>query len=239
MDNKDMPKTALILGASRGLGLALAGEYLRRGWAVIATARDAAGFARLAALRNDAGGALTVEHLDINQPDQLAALRGGLARVSLDLLFVNAGVSNDPDETIGQVGDAEFMRVMLSNALSPMRAVETLAERVPARGTIAVMSSELGSIAGNSEGGWEVYRASKAALNTLMRSYAARRQRQGDGRGQTLLAVAPGWVRTDMGGADAPLDIATSIRGVADTIAARSGSGGMHFVNYQDRDLPW
>jgi NAD(P)-dependent dehydrogenase (short-subunit alcohol dehydrogenase family) len=234
----------LILGASRGLGLALAGEYLRRGWKVIATARDTAGFARLAALRSDSGGALTIEHLDINLPDQLSALRTTLERVSIDLLFVNAGITNDPDETVGQVSDADFMRVMLSNALSPVRAVEALAPRVPAGGTIAVMSSELGSVADNSDGGWEVYRASKAALNTLMRSYAARRR----GDGHTLLAVAPGWVRTDMGGADAPLDIATSIPGVADAIAARSdsdsdsgnGDGGcLRFIDYQNRELPW
>ncbi len=93
---------------------------------------------------------------------------------SFDLLFVNAGVTNDPQETVGEVSTEEFIRVMVTNALSPMRVIERLEELVPPAGTIAVMSSGLAAVADNEAGGWEVYRGSKAALNTLMRSFAAR-----------------------------------------------------------------
>lgn len=150
-------------------------------------------------------------------------------------MFVNAGVTNDPNERIGDVSIDEFMRVMLTNALSPMRVVEQLGDLVREGGTIALMPSELGSVTANVDGGWEAYRASKAALNSLMRSWVERHR--GDSR--SFFVVAPGWVRTEMGGADAPLDIDASIPGVVDTLERRSGSGGLSYVNYRDEVLPW
>lgn len=227
------PSTALIIGASRGLGLALAEEYLNRGWRVIATARsDADGLHELAA---KAGERLEIESVDINRPDEVAALRKRLHERSLDLLFVNAGVANDRKETIGEVSTEEFVRVMVTNALSPMRVVEAFQDLVPATGVIGVMSSGLGSVADNEVGEWEVYRASKAALNTLMRSFAARHV--GDSRAMVL--IAPGWVRTDMGGADARLSVEESIPRVVDTISAQSGKPGLRYLDYRGQTVRW
>ena len=161
--------TALIIGASRGLGLAMAEEYLKRGWRVVATVRGQ-GRTALHGLRSDR---LEVETVDIADEAQIAALGGRLSGRRFDLLFVNAGVTNDPEERIGAVSTEEFVRVMVTNALGPMRVVETLADTVRPGGTVGVMSSGLGSIADNLSGGWEVYRGSKAALNMLMRSFAA------------------------------------------------------------------
>lgn len=227
-------KTALIIGASRGLGWGLAREYLRRGWRVVATVRAGSTRTPLHALQDQYPG-LEINTLDITMPDQIAALRDHCASRLFDLMFVNAGVSNDPNERIGDISTDEFMRVMLTNALSPMRVVEQLSGLVRDGGTLALMSSELGSVTANIDGGWEAYRASKAALNTLMRSWVARHP--GDSR--SFFVVAPGWVRTEMGGADAPLDIDTSIPGVVDTLERRSGSGGLTYVNYRDEVLPW
>lgn len=227
-------KTALIIGASRGLGWGLAREYLRRGWRVVATVRAGSTGTPLHALSNDFTN-LEIEVLDITVAEQIAALRWRCASRRFDLMFVNAGVSNDPNERIGDIETDEFMRVMLTNALSPMRVVERLGDLVKSGGTIALMSSELGSVTANVDGGWEAYRASKAALNSLMRSWVARHR--DDSR--SFFVVAPGWVRTEMGGAEAPLDIDTSIPGVVDTLARRSGSGGLAYVNYRDEVLPW
>ena len=227
-------QTALIIGASRGLGLGLAREYLDRGWRVVATVRGSAHTA-LHDLADLAGGRLEIETVDINKPAQTVALRDRLAGRRFDLLFVNAGVANDPGETIGEVSDETFVRVMVTNALSPMRMVELFAPLVLTTGSVAVMSSGLGSVADNEAGGWEVYRASKAALNTLMRSFASRNA----GASRCLLLIAPGWVRTDMGGPGAGLDVGTSIRGVADAIAARVGKQGLHYVNYQGKTVRW
>ena len=133
------------------------------------------------------------------------------------------------------VSNEEFVRLMLTNTLGPLRVIEQLVERVVRGGSVAVMSSGLGSVANNVNGGWEVYRASKAALNMLMRSFAARHA--DDGR--TYLVIAPGWVRTDMGGPNASLDIETSITGVVDAMTQRSGAGGVTYINYQNQILPW
>jgi NAD(P)-dependent dehydrogenase (short-subunit alcohol dehydrogenase family) len=144
--------TALIVGASRGLGLALAEEYLKRDWRVIATVRGDTP-AKLNNLWEAHGKSLEIEQLDINRPDQLAALHKKLEGRKIDLLFVNAGVANNPRETIGEVSTEEFVRVLETNALNPMRTIETLQHLVPATGVIAAMSSGLGSVAGNEIGG--------------------------------------------------------------------------------------
>lgn len=227
-------KSALIIGASRGLGYALAAEFLRRGWQVTATERTPSALHELA---GPAEGRLTVETVDIAVPGQVAALRERLAGSAFDLLFVNAGTNytTDPAATFADVSTEDFVQVMVTNALSPMRAVETLRDLVPATGTIGVMSSGQGSVADNTNGGFEVYRASKSALNQLMRSYAARHA--DDPR--TLLLMAPGWVKTDLGGPRARLTIDESIPGVADTIEAWAGKGGLHYLDRQGQTVNW
>lgn len=226
-------QTALIIGASRGLGLALASEYLKRGWQVIATVRGSA--TPLHDLQASAGQRLEIEHLDIDVPSDLEALRQRLEGRTLDLLFVNAGISIDSDKTIGQIGTDAFVRMMLTNALSPMRVIETLDSLVAAGGVIAAMSSGLGSVGNNTGGGWEAYRASKAALNTLMRSYAARQPVPT----RTLLLIAPGWVRTDMGGEGATLEVSESIPLVVDVITQQTGCSGLQYLNRLGETVPW
>jgi NAD(P)-dependent dehydrogenase (short-subunit alcohol dehydrogenase family) len=226
--------TALILGASRGLGLALAEDHLKRGWRVVATTRGDARTA-LHDLADQADGRLEIETLEITDADAIVALRGRLEGRNFALLFVNAGVANDPAETIGEVSTDTFNNVMVTNALAPMRAIETLHDLVPASGVIGVMSSELASIANNRTGTWEVYRASKAALNTLMKSFAARHR--DDPR--ALLLMAPGWIRTDMGGPGAIFSVEENIPKVVDVIHSAAGKPGLRFVDYNGADVAW
>lgn len=226
--------TVLIVGASRGLGLGLAREYAARGWRVIGTVRATTPTTGLHVLAAEIGSRVQVERVDINVPEQVLALRQRLDSDKIDLLFVNAGISNGVTETVGQTSTEEFTRLMVTNALSPLRVIEAFADLVPPDGTIAAMSSGLGSVTNNTRAGWEIYRASKAALNTMLRSFSVR---SGDGR--TVLAVVPGWVRTDMGGPSAPLDIGTSVRGMVEAIAARRGQPGSAYVDYQGNDVPW
>jgi NAD(P)-dependent dehydrogenase (short-subunit alcohol dehydrogenase family) len=229
-----IPPTALIVGASRGLGLALVEEYLTRGWHVVATIRGT-GRTPLQDLAGSSGRRLEIETVDIVEPDQVMALRRRLDGRKFDLLFINAGVSNDPEETIGEVSTDDFIRVMVTNTLSPMRVIERFESLVPPTGTIGVMSSGLGSVADNQNGSWEVYRGSKAALNTLMRCFAARQPHDP----RAMVIIAPGWVRTDMGGADATFGIEESIPGVVDTIASRSGQPDLRYLDYRGRTVRW
>jgi NAD(P)-dependent dehydrogenase (short-subunit alcohol dehydrogenase family) len=226
-------QTALIVGASRGLGLALAVEYLKRGWRVIATVRGSS--TPLHDLKPSAGDQLEIEHLDIDVPGDLEALRKQLEGRVLDLLFINAGIAIESDKTIGQIDTEAFTRMMVTNALSPMRVIETLDSLVAPGGVIAAMSSGLGSVGNNTGGGWEAYRASKAALNTLMRSYAARQPVAT----RTLLLMAPGWVRTDMGGEGATLEVSESIPLVVDVVTSQTGSSGLQYLNRLGETVPW
>jgi NAD(P)-dependent dehydrogenase (short-subunit alcohol dehydrogenase family) len=142
---------------------------------------------------------------------------------------------NGPEETTADVTNEEFTRLMLTNALSPMRVVETLGELVVPNGTIAIMSSGQGSIANNQRGGFEIYRASKSALNQLMRSYAARH----DSENRALLLMAPGWVKTELGGPGARLTIEESIPSLVATVVAQRGRAGLQFLDYLGQTIAW
>lgn len=226
-------KNALIIGASRGLGLGLVREHLARGWQVTATVRSPSD--DLEALRANAGGRLTIERLDIGVSQQAVALAAKLDGQTFDLLFLNAGIMAGRGTALAEVADADIADLFLTNAINPIRLADVLIGRVAPGGTIAFMSSILGSIGGNDDGRAELYRASKAALNSLFRSFRARHAKAD----LTLLALHPGVVRTAMGGPGAPLDIDTSVRGVADVIAARWGSGGQAFVDYRNEVIAW
>ncbi len=227
-------RRVLLIGASRGLGLALAEEWARSDWHVTATVRstDRTGLHDLADRYSDK---MEIETVDITAPEQIAALHSRLAQRTFDLLFVNAGVANGAEETVADVATDEFIRIMVTNALGPLRVIEALQDHVEPTGTIGVMSSGQGSVANNERGGGEVYRASKSALNQLMRSYAARHR--DDPR--TLLLMAPGWVKTDLGGPNARLTIHDSIPNVVRIIDALRDRPGLHYVDYRGQKVPW
>ena len=225
--------TILIAGASRGLGLAMVAEFLGRGWHVIGTAR-ASSRTRLD-LAAEHADRLEVEVLDIDQADQIAALRDRLSGRTIDVLFVNAGTATrDEHARVGTVTTDEFTRVMVTNALGPMRVIEALQEFVPAGGLIGAMSSGQGSIANNEKGMREVYRGSKAALNMFMRSFAAR---QAAARAMVLLA--PGWIRTDLGGPDAPFGLEETVPSLVDVLIAQRGTPGLRFLDRFGHAVPW
>lgn len=227
------PRRAVVIGASRGLGLAVTRLLLQHGWRVVATVRvpDAAPIRELS---DEFGAQVQVARLDITEPDDIAALARQLAGQHLDLLYVNAGIATG-DVPVGTVSTDDFQRVMTTNALSPMRVVEEIGPLVDEHGTIAVVSSRQGSISMNERGGHEVYRASKAALNQLMRSWAARGQ-----HGQrTLVLLHPGWVRTGLGGDQAPLGVDESATGLVSVVEGHHAPGTLRFLDHQGHDVAW
>ena len=228
----DKNKTALLIGASRGLGLGLAREYLSRGWRVIATARGNA--AELDALDKSAHGRLRIERVDISDLDGVAELAARLKGETLDLLFLVAGISGSVPKPLHEVSADEAARVYLVNTYYPIVAAEALSPLLKGGAVVAFMSSMLGSIATNvGRADWETYRTSKAALNMGSRSFFNRHT------GHPVLAIAPGWVRTDMGGPSATFDVETSCRNVANAIEKHAERPGHRYVNYDGSELPW
>src|SRR5947199_3816136 len=207
---------ALVVGASRGLGLGLAAELQSRGWNVVGTVRDEAGERRLEKLAKKPGGEIRVKHLDINDDAQIAALRRRLDGLEFDLVFVNAGISPQGRGDAAGASRDEAAAVFMTNAVAPIRVAHAFLDRLSdGPGIIAFMSSGLGSVANKTDSYSALYSASKAALNSLSRSLAASLGR----RRVTVLAMAPGWVRTDMGGGGASLSVGEKVGGVRQLLA--------------------
>jgi NAD(P)-dependent dehydrogenase (short-subunit alcohol dehydrogenase family) len=228
--------TILLIAASRGLGLAMAEQFLKKKWNVVGTVRTASGRTRLHDLADQFPERLEIETLDICEQYQVETLRQRLAGRVFEMLFVNAGTTTHEEMvTIGDVTTDEFVRVMVTNALCPMRVVESLEDLVSAHGLIGVMSSGQGSVANNLTGMREVYRSSKAALNQFMRSYAARNS----STHRAMVLMAPGWVRTELGGPDARLSIEESVPNMVNVLLKKQGHAGLEYLDYLGRTVPW
>ena len=213
----------------------MAGEFVKRRWNVVGTVRGTTR-TELHELADRHPDQVTVESVDITHEDQLVALRDRLGPRRFEVLFVNAGTTNqNQKETIAEVSTEEFVRVMVTNALSPMRAIETCERLVIEKGLIGIMSSGQGSVASNEKGGHEVYRGTKAALNMYMRSYAARHA----GGARSLLLMAPGWIRTELGGPNAPFTVEETIPEIVSVIIEQQGKPGLQYLDRKGKTVPW
>ncbi len=217
-----MSKTILIVGASRGIGLGLAREFKARGWNVIATERSHSD--ELHALDG-----VTIQTMDVTDP---ASFEG--FDTPLDALIVNAGITGARHQSAEQATGEEVAEVMMTNAFGPVRLAKTLLPRVADGGTIAFMTSLMGSIE-DSSGGYELYRTSKCALNMLAKGVA---EQDAGPRDIATLALHPGWVQTDMGGPNAPTSVDESVKGLADVVES-AGGGEFRYVDYTGKDLPF
>jgi NAD(P)-dependent dehydrogenase (short-subunit alcohol dehydrogenase family) len=200
--------TVLITGANRGIGLEFACQYAGDGWRVIATCRDPAKAGELSAL----GGDIEVHRLDVTDQARIQALAKSLKRSAVDLLLSSAGVYGPRPTQLGGVDYQSWMEVLHVNAMSPLKLCECFVDHVARSDLkrIVAVSSKMGSIADNTSGGSYIYRSSKTALNVVMKSLsvdlASRR---------VIVAVLhPGWVRTDMGGPSALIEVKTSVTGM-------------------------
>lgn len=221
---------ALVIGASRGLGLELVRQYRAEGWDVLATARDAKGLERLRALGAEALA------LDVTAPDAGAQLERALDARALAVAIVSAGIYGPRSQALEPPDDAVFVEVMRTNVLPAMRIAPLLLGALErGKGKFAVLSSRMGAI-GPRTGtfGW-LYRASKAALNSVLKDISL----VAGARGIACVAFHPGWVKTDMGGSGADIDVETSATGIRRTLAALDAARNGSFLAYDGSEIPW
>jgi NAD(P)-dependent dehydrogenase (short-subunit alcohol dehydrogenase family) len=228
-------RLALVVGATRGIGLGVTKEFLRHGWDVIATARNPAKAAALHELEAAHPGRVSIAQLDMNDLHSLDGLAGKIGGRTLDAVLVNAGVSGPDHRSANEATAEEIGALMFTNAVAPIRlARSTMTKIRPGSGVLAFTSSVMGSVAQN-PGGHELYRASKAALNSLTAGLWGELR----GRKLTMLSLHPGWVRTDMGGSSAAVSVEDSAAGIVKVIEQQAGAHKHRFLDYTGRELPW
>lgn len=227
--------TVLVTGASRGIGLEFVRQYAADGWSVIACCRTPGKAQDLtaAAARNDS---IEVVALDVTDHAAVRALAERMEGRAIDVLINNAGISGRRPQDFGSLDYSDWRQVMETNLLAPVHMAEAFADHVARGGqkVIANLSSRLGSIA-EASGRLYLYRTSKAALDMAVTCMA------GDlrSRGIRVLAFHPGHVRTDMGGASAPVAPADSVRGMRSVIARADDGMSGGFFNYDGTPIPW
>jgi NAD(P)-dependent dehydrogenase (short-subunit alcohol dehydrogenase family) len=220
--------TILITGANRGLGLEFVRQYAEDGWRVLATVRDPLS----GRATSEAGGEVYVA--DVTDDTSIRRLKSSLSGTTFDIVLNNAGTYGERQD-FGSVDAAEFLRVIRTNTLAPLKLAETFADQLSGRRIIAALSSKMGSITDNTSGGSYAYRASKAALNMVIKGLAVDLKPQEI----TTLALSPGWVRTDMGGPAAPLEASQAVAGLRAVLDRAGPDDSGKFFHFDGTELPW
>jgi NAD(P)-dependent dehydrogenase (short-subunit alcohol dehydrogenase family) len=220
--------TALIIGASRGIGHEMVRQYRADGWRVIATARKLDDCEALRALGADA------HQVDVTNAESIGGLGWKLDDEKIDHAWLVAGVYGPQHD--GFPTEQEFDEVMHTNVLAAMRLLPIVGPLVATtRGKLAVISSRMGSIGERTSTSGSLYRASKAALNSVLADAAITWGPQG----ATCLSFHPGWVQTDMGGAGASLTVEESVRSLRATLDGADASKNGAFLNYDGKPIAW
>ena len=224
-----MVKSVLITGASRGIGLEFAVQYAAADWQVHACCR------RPGDTHFDHG--IDVHVLDVADQASIDSLASSLDGTAIDLLINNAGIFGGPHQGVGDTSDEQWERVMRTNVIAPFRVTEAFRSHLARarQATVVMISSLAGSIADNHSGGLHLYRTSKTALNMV----AANLAHDLAGDGIKVLALHPGWVRTDMGGESAPLSANESVADMRRAIASAPMEMSGRFLDRNGQPLPW
>ncbi|CAH1546737.1 Short-chain dehydrogenase [Vibrio jasicida] len=229
-----MSQTVFITGANRGIGLSLTELYLQQGAQVHATSRNLTDSKELHALASRYN-TLVLHELDVTDYQRVAQLASELP--AIDLLINNAGYYGPKGYGFGNTDIEEWRQVFEINTIAPLKLVESfypLLQQGKAK-KIACISSKVGSMTENTSGGGYIYRSSKAALNSVVKSLS----NDLTDEGFTVLALHPGWVRTAMGGPNALIDTQTSADGLAKVIEQSTQENSGQFINYDGTELPW
>ena len=228
--------TALVTGVNRGLGLEFIKQYSQAGWQVIGTCRDLGSAVEASGLA-DVASNIELYPLEVSSAEAIAGFADTLKGRPIDHLVLNAGVMAEQAQVLGELQQEDFVQAMSVNTVSPALMIQSFRDHVAAsdRKLIVGMSSILGSIAGNSDGGLYSYRASKAGLNAVLKSAASDLAAEGI----TVIAMHPGWVQTDMGGEQATITTGVSISGMLKVFEGVGSADSGRFLAYDGSELPW
>lgn len=229
--------TVLITGANRGIGLEFARQYAADGWKVFAACRSFGTTKELAGLMKSAEGKLTVLEMDVTDGKSVRAAARHVGTQTIDLLVNNAGTAGASGQRVGHLDYENWVEVFEVNTLGPLRVIEAFVDNVARgeRAVIATITSGMGSLADNTSGGSIAYRSSKAAVNMAMRSAAAELA----ARGIICIVVNPGWVKTRMGGAGAPLPVEESVGGMRALVERLRPRDSGKFFDHDGSEHPW
>ncbi|MEZ9242772.1 SDR family oxidoreductase [Vibrio lentus] len=223
-----------ITGANRGIGLSLTQQYLKGNHKVYATYRDASSATALLSLAEHSSN-LTCIQLEITDYQAVEQLPSQIK--SIDILINNAGYYGPKGYGLGNTDVEEWRRVFEINTIAPLKLVETLLPLIESSDVkkIACLSSRVGSMSENTSGGGYIYRSSKAALNSVVKSLS----NDLTDNGFTVLALHPGWVQTEMGGPNALIDTETSAQGLVTVIESSNTEVSGHFFNFDGNEIDW
>ena len=228
--------TILITGANRGIGLELTEQFAADGWTVLACCRDPASADALGAL-GERFGTIEVYALDVTDYPQMRALSEQLRDRPIDILLSNAGIYGPRGANFGAVEAEGWREVFEVNSIAPLMLVQAFVEQVAAseHKLVAVISSKMGSIDDNGSGGSYIYRSSKTAVNQVFKSLSIDLA----DRGISAISLHPGWVQTDMGGADAETTVHDSAAGLKSILQSAGIQQSGQFIEYSGAPIPW
>ena len=226
----------LITGANRGLGLGFVKSFLAKNINVICTTRNIAGSKELLGCKKKYPNNLEILELDLLEENSENTLSDLISDKPVDIFINNAGVGNS-NQRFGVVSSKPWLEVLKVNLIAPLTVTQSIIENIKkgSEKKIYFLSSQLGSIEDNTSGGMYIYRSSKTALNQVVKSLSVDLKPIGI----TVISLHPGWVKTDMGGPNAPVSIDESVKGMMKVIDTTDIGNTGTFLNYDGKELPW
>ena len=229
-------ETILVTGANRGIGLELVKQYCNQNYQVIGTYRNENTSGEFISMSRNLNN-LKVYSLDVSSDQSLKDFSSKLGDTPVDIFINNAGVFGPRDSSFNNVDERNWISVFQTNAIAPLLLTQLIIEnlRNGSQKKLIYITSKMGSIDDNKSGGAYIYRSSKTALNSVVKSISLDLAKDG----MKVALLHPGWVRTDMGGPNGLIDTTTSVSGMIEVIDRLSQSDSGCFFNYDGSKIPW
>ena len=227
--------TVFITGANRGLGLEFVKEFSeKKDYEVIATCRDPNSSSDLTNLAKS-NLKIQLHQLDVSNTKNIQDLSKHLKNKPIDILINNAGIYRSG--SFNSVNKDSWVESFITNTIGPYEVIEYFLPNVlqGREKKVVSITSKMGSIDDNTSGGSYIYRSSKTALNSMMRSLTHDLKTNDI----ATMTLHPGWVRTDMGGPGGWIDVKESVSGMINQISNLSLQNTGRYIDYAGKPIKW